>query len=916
MRRMKKQYNHIFYITLLSTKKHQIGQKNPPVGIFYGNGYDGLWTQIGWSNGRTNTITIDKNSKGKVIYAACGNGVMRSDDWGRTWKIITDHLITEVLRVEIDPENSNVLYAIGAYGVFKSDDGGKHWKEKNIGRKTLFASNMLFTKRGILLGTEEGIYISKDKCENWKLYALDGKGIRTVIQSEKDPNIIAVGTEDDGVFVSIDGGKTFNQRNNGLEHYSIYSIEIDPYNPNILYCGGFQSGLYKSFDMGSTWQKLEGKLSGLVIHSIKVHPDNSDIIFVGTYNDGLFKSIDGGKSWEDISGFEFEKGQIGEIYIFKEEVLCNNEYKTILNRKNKQSKFDPAYDERRRKLLEYISNYYEMFGIFTPLSKLVLNKDLPKAYQEIDNIIDSDRIGGMFFLHQLVTAYLYCKKLLPERLKDKIKYAIKTKTFYRGDTENHLLLYYSSIYLYAQEFPNLPGSEWFNGKSSKENLKEAEAHINSWIDITTTIGQGEFDSPTYLPTFLVALYPLFDFAKDKKMKRKAQIMLDYLISDFAVEHLKGFYVGGHSRDYPVPPNITDPRTSPITIWAYLLFGQNEFPEYSRDYGLLFFPIVSKYELPEIIYNIATDRSVPYVHTETKRVRNIFRFSEIKNPPVYKYTYMDKNFALGSLHGGGVLQPIQQHTWDVTFVNGKPYNTIFSLHPYADPTELGMFFPEEIKFMVEEVHKYHKIYKSPDKWASGSPYEKTFQYKNSIIVIYNIKEGVLYPEIDAHFPKYLSAKVEHPSGWILCNADTAFIAYYPFKPYEWIEEEHSYRLRSKYRKNGCILEASSPEKYENNFESFIEKITSNIIDLSEFEDKLIVKYITSEKNEMFFKFDEERKLNGNKIDFKDYKLFKGPFLNAEVGSKMLEIRYKNKLRLLNLKNYSILERKTKSNIYSI
>ncbi len=907
---MEKNYNPIFYITLLSTKKHQLGQKNPETGLFFGNGFDGLWTHTGWTNGRANSIAIDEKSGGKILYAACGNGVMKSSDWGRTWKIVTDHLVTEVLKVTIDPVSSNTIYASSAYGVFKSTDAGKTWKEKNKGRKTPYAAHMIIEKKRILLATEEGIYVSYNKGESWSMFALEGLGVRILVKSKADENVYAAGTEDDGVFISEDAGKTFVQRNEGLKSKTIYTVECDPNNAQVMYCGGFESGIYKSNDMGKTWLQHDDPLTGMNIHAIKVFPKDSNIVFTGTYNDGLFKSVDGGITWTDISGFYFEKGQIGEIILFDEPVADEKPKKELVARKYKQSKFDPDYTERRMKLLDHISKYYEMFGLFTPLSKIILGKDVASAYREIDSIIDSDRVGGMFFIHQLVNSYLYCKKYLPARLVEKIKYAIKTKTFYRGDTENHLMLYYSSIYLFAQEFPNLPGTEWFNGKSSKENFKEAEAHINAWMDITTTIGQGEYDSPTYHPTFLVALYPLFDHAKDKKMKKKAQIMLDYLIADFAVEHLKGYYCGGHSRDYPDPPNITDPRTSPITIWSYLFFGKCDYPEYSRDFGLLFFPIVSSYELPEIIYRIATDRETPYCHTETKRVRNIFRFGAVKNPPVYKYTYMDKDFALGSLHGGGVLQPIQQHTWDVTFVNGKPYNTIFSLNPYSDPTELGMFFPEEIKFMVEEVHKYHKIYKSPDKWASGSPYEKTFQHKNAIIDLCNVPKGKLYEELDAHFPKDLEEKIEHPSGWIFCNTGPVYIAYYPFKPYEWVDEGSSMRLRSKYPKNGCILEASASSDYENSFDKFIAQIVSNTVDIKSFDEDLTARYVTSGGDEMIFKFDESRILNGKEIDFKDYKLFKGPFLNAEVGSKKLEIKYKNKLRLLDLKKCSIEEKKVK------
>ena len=112
---------------------------------------------------------------------------MKSSDWGRTWKIVTDYLITEVLKVAVDPQNSNTIYASGAYGVFKSIDGGKTWKEKNKGRKTPYAAHIVFDKKRILLATEDGLYVSNNKGESWSLLALEGLGIRTIIKSPVNP---------------------------------------------------------------------------------------------------------------------------------------------------------------------------------------------------------------------------------------------------------------------------------------------------------------------------------------------------------------------------------------------------------------------------------------------------------------------------------------------------------------------------------------------------------------------------------------------------------------------------------------------------------------------------------------------------------------------------------------------------------
>ena len=41
-----------------------------------------------------------------------------------------------------------------------------------------------------------------------------------------------------------------------------------------------------------------------------------------------------------------------------------------------------------------------------------------------------------------------------------------------------------------------------------------------------------------------------------------------------------------------------------------------------------------YRPPEILYQIATDRTVPYVQKERKRTRHRIRYSDVKNVPGY------------------------------------------------------------------------------------------------------------------------------------------------------------------------------------------------------------------------------------------------------------------------------------------
>jgi len=314
------------------------------------------------------------------------------------------------------------------------------------------------------------------------------------------------------------------------------------------------------------------------------------------------------------------------------------------------------------------------------------------------------------------------------------------------------------------------------------------------------------------------------------MKTRARMMLDLLLADFAAEHLEGSYGGAHSRDYP--EDIINPLAAPSTMWSWLYFGKPEFELWShtryrprhRGSWETVLGALSSYRLPPIIYHMATDRHTPYVHRERKRVRNIIRFQEEQNPRVDKYTYMTRDYVLGSIQGG-ILQPIQQHTWDVTFVSDAPNNTLFTLHPYVSGRELAMFFPEEQKFLSDEVNRYHLVYTDPNKWNSSSPYEQTFQQKNAIIALYNIEKNASHQHIDGFFPKNLDERFEHSSGWIFCRAGSVYVAFFPLRPYEWIEEKINWRWRSSALNNGIVLEVGSTSE-DGSFDAFTRNVVQS------------------------------------------------------------------------------------------
>ncbi|HNR69005.1 MAG TPA: hypothetical protein PKN24_13250 [bacterium] len=546
-----------------------------------------------------------------------------------------------------------------------------------------------------------------------------------------------------------------------------------------------------------------------------------------------------------------------------------------------------AYQERCELIMNWADTTSQR-NFLIAASRIVHGENRENGLQMFQDLLD-EAAGtplSMFHFYRLMIGYCTAEEWLPIETRNSVRELLGNANFYRGDTENHLTLYYTGLYLAAQAFADLPADKWFTGKSAAENRREAEGWFEDWLRLTTTIGQGEFDSPTYHAVFLSGLFGLYQFTEDPVLKEKIHGILLWLIADYGVEHLQGVYTGAHSREYPDRLILKRHPASEMNYWGWLFFAQTDEPMFNS----IFLPAaLSDFILPEILYRIGTDREKPYVHYETKRVRHVLRLGNERNPRVYKTTYMCKDFALGSMMGGAVLQPIQQHTWDVSFVGSSRYGTLFTVHPFVGQEDMGMFFPEEMKFSTDQVINAHTYYADEGKWASSSPYEKTFQHRNAIIVLYEIPTGALYPHVDGFFPRDLQAREEDDSGWIFCRSDQTFIAFYPLQPYRWLEEEHGFRLRSDALRNGCVVQVEQAQNFAdlNEFKAVMRR-TTPVHDT--FNETGLVSYTTPAGDVMTFSFAGDRLLNGEVVDFADYGFFHGPFLQAELGSQKLEIRH--------------------------
>jgi hypothetical protein len=567
----------------------------------------------------------------------------------------------------------------------------------------------------------------------------------------------------------------------------------------------------------------------------------------------------------------------------------------------------PPFEDRKLAIVDAYAHFKGPgdYGYAEIAAKLWRHEDAAWCSQKLEQILAAGPVGDMFWMFPVTSIAYLDKGQLSESARQALRRAWKSYMPYRGDTENHFLLYYTCLYLMAQMWPDQPGEMWYSGKSSAENLEEARQWIESWVRLTTTRGQGEYDSPHYMGVYLIPMSYLAAWAKDPAMKKRATMMLDYLIADYAPENLDGLYVGAHARVYE--QQLVEKWNGVSSDFGWLWFGVGR-PLPLPDNYVLYYSLASAYKPPEILQRIAADRSKPYTHYERKRTRNRWRFHDELHGPVYKTTYVRREYAVGS-DQGGVLQPIQQHSWDVTWsvpdARGVQ-NTFFTNHPYSSVRELQTYFVFNPDSGTEGVVKSKKTYDSPDKFLGGSPYEKLFQDQDTLIALYDIAPETRFPHVNGFFSKDLSEMVEDKSGWIFMRGgDTAYIACRPLQPYFWKPiATGGRRLFSPYLKNGFVIQVAAASEFTD-LAAFGGAIKALPLEFN-MEPAPSVRFRSLRGKQLEFTYGALPKVDGKPMDYEHWPLFGGPFVEAGVDSEQLTLKYGTMRRRLDFRKLTVID----------
>ena len=315
------------YSNAIGWKKEQQQRSNAAV----------LWEFAGPTNvgGRITDIEIPNDQAETYYVGTASGGVFKTTDGGSNWlPIFDDQEILSIGDIEISENNTETIWvgtgevnagggslAYDGNGVFKSTNGGITWQSKGLPN----------------VGSISKIVIDPDNDD-----AIFVSAMGPLFRNDTNR----------GVYKSVDGGDTWEQKLFVSDSTGIIDMAIHPTNGDIIYAaswerirrpqyrhyGGETSRLYRSLDGGDTWIEMTNGLPSLPSEkgriSIAISQSNPEVLF-SRYADatgniqGVYKTVDGGDVWTEVNGSGLQN--VGFHWWFRGVVIDPDDENIIYN---------------------------------------------------------------------------------------------------------------------------------------------------------------------------------------------------------------------------------------------------------------------------------------------------------------------------------------------------------------------------------------------------------------------------------------------------------------------------------------------------------------------------------------------------------------------------------------------------------
>jgi photosystem II stability/assembly factor-like uncharacterized protein len=285
-------------------------------GVFRSVDAGDSWTQlstVGLANQNVESLEVDPRNT-NVIYAGTWYRPYKTTDGGQSWRLIKSGMIddSDVFALDIDPRNPEHIIASACSGIYDSRNGGESWRKvqgiPSQSRRTRDIMQHPSIAGLVFAGTTEGLWRSSNGGSDgsWQLTTRRDLEINAIAIHPSNPQTVFISTNNYGVMVSRDAGKSFVPTNEGYSSRFVNFILPDRERPERVYAtsintatgGGF---IFVSNNGGASWEPATRNITvnRLAAYSILQDRSDANIIYLGT-NYGIYRSTDRGNSWSPI----------------------------------------------------------------------------------------------------------------------------------------------------------------------------------------------------------------------------------------------------------------------------------------------------------------------------------------------------------------------------------------------------------------------------------------------------------------------------------------------------------------------------------------------------------------------------------------------------------------------------------------
>ena len=256
-----------------------------------------------------------------TIYAGTWWRAYKTIDGGKNWRLIKRGMIddSDVFAIDINPQNPDHVVASACSGIYQSFNKGEKWKKiqgiPSRSRRTRAILQNPYRPGAVYAGTTEGFWMSSNGGKTWALRTSRRLEVNAIALHPSNPDTIYIATNNYGVMVSRNGGRSFEQNNGNFSSRFTKTITPDIEIPERLYAttintatgGGF---IFISEDSGRTWKPSSKNIDTrrTIVYSLVQDKINPNLIYLATQA-GLYKSLDRGVMWNRIASKKPKKAQ-------------------------------------------------------------------------------------------------------------------------------------------------------------------------------------------------------------------------------------------------------------------------------------------------------------------------------------------------------------------------------------------------------------------------------------------------------------------------------------------------------------------------------------------------------------------------------------------------------------------------------